>query len=121
MRIQTNSNITLKYPDEIGFVFNPYIFIAEGTDITCMMITITSAAGKGASANFYSMNGKCYGDLREYIQSLYDTSKFRDVSYTTNTLSNIGSVMTIEVNVFKSDATSVHFDVDSYCIWGALK
>ena len=30
MRSETKNGITLKFPDEVGFVFNPCLFIAEG-------------------------------------------------------------------------------------------
>src|SRR5574344_1358933 len=120
MRSTTTSAITLKYPDEVGFAFNPCIFIAEGSNIASMNIVMTDNDANSTNVTYDAFKGSCYADVREYLQALYDTKSFGDISYTTSTKSKVGKSMTFEVNIMLQDGTNVHFDVEVYLIWGAL-
>ena len=68
MREQTKDNITLQYPEELGFAFNTCLLIASGERLERIGVTITGE-DKKERVFFYSLNGKCYGDIKEYVQT----------------------------------------------------
>ena len=47
MRTESKSNITLSYPDEIGFAFNPCIVKIDGDKVTKAIIRM-DASGSGS-------------------------------------------------------------------------
>lgn len=120
MRVQTNNGITLRYPDEIGFAFNPCLLVAEG-EMARMAITATCG---DSQENIYldAFDGKCYGDVREYVQTFFDTMQFGIVDYTEAQRTEMGKLISFVVAVVSADGTqAATFTFDVFYIWGALK
>lgn len=121
MRREEKDGITLAYPDEIGFAFNPCLLIAEGEKLTRMSIRIS----EGDSSNTIyldSIKGKCYADVREYVQSVFDTLAFSDIDYREEQRTELGKRISFYVEVTKEDNnTMVSFSFDVFYVWGALK
>ena len=46
MREITNNGVTLSYPDEIGFAFNPCLLVASGDELVKMTIDIRAGEKK---------------------------------------------------------------------------
>ena len=72
MREITNNGVTLSYPDEIGFAFNPCLLVASGDELVKMTIDIR-AGEKKETIWMEAMKGRCYADVREYVQTFFDT------------------------------------------------
>lgn len=122
MRKETKSEVTLKYPDEVGFAFNPCLLIAEGSDIARMAITMKTSDTDKSSVSYDSFDGgKCYADVREYVQTYFDSMEFGSLDYTKVTKTKMGISLSFVVDVVKNDGTSIEFTFEVFYIWGALK
>lgn len=124
MRSQTNNGITLQYPDTIGFVFNPVLVIAndDSNNLTSMYIKMTCGdVINGVSYDAFS--GKCYADVREYLQSIFDDVDFGgDVSYADRiTQSKLGKTVTFDVTVYQGTDTTTEFSFSAFMVWGAMR
>lgn len=121
MREQTKNNIKLKFPDDIGFAFNTCLLIAEGEKLSRLSITIRGGE-KQQRLFLDSLNGKCYGDVREYVQSFFDTLSFDNVNYGREEKTKMGIRLSFEVTAMLQNYTGeVSFNFDVFYIWGALK
>lgn len=121
MRSETKNGITLKFPDEVGFVFNPCLFIAEGENMAHMQLTMTDEEGNSADVTYQAFRNGCYADVREYVQTFFDTMAFGNVDYQRVVKTSMGKNFTIKVWVVKNDETEASFEVSVFYIWGALK
>lgn len=120
MRKATKNSVTLQYPDEVGFAFNPCIFIATGSNVESMQLNI-SAGNRKENVTYRAFGNGCYADIREYVQTFFDTMSFGSLDYTKVTKTEMGKEITLEVFVTKRDYTTVIFDLTVFYIWGALK
>lgn len=122
MRKETNNGVTLAYPDEIGFAFNPCLLIASGDKIAKMSIEVSSGEKK-ETVWLDAMSGRCYAEVREYVQSLFDEMDFGVVDYEREDKTGLGKRMSFAVVVTKEDEgrTEVSFSFDVFYIWGAMK
>lgn len=121
MRTQTTNGVTLKFPDEIGFAFNACLLIASGVDLSKMSITVSNGLRKEAIF-LDSFNGKCYGDVREYVQTFFDTIQFGTVDYRKEDKTGMGMHISFEVvTTLADDAGEAVFKFNVFYIWGALK
>lgn len=121
MRTATKNGITLKYPDEVGFAFNPCLFIATGNNIVSMELTLSSTETNKASVSYRAFGDGCYADVREYVQTFFDTMSFGTLDYSKVTKTEMGKTISIVVLVSLADGTEVEFDLSVFYIWGALK
>lgn len=121
MRTATKSGVTLKYPDEVGFAFNPCIFIATGNNIVSMQLNMSSDGTDGSSVLYRAFGDGCYADVREYVQTFFDTMSFGVLDYTKVVRTEMGKTVTIVVSVTLASGTEVEFDLSVFYIWGALK
>ncbi|MCI6672420.1 MAG: hypothetical protein PUG96_02470 [Prevotellaceae bacterium] len=120
MRAQTKNNVTLKYPDEIGFAFNACLLIADGADL----LRMTTKIGNGTKTEelfLDSFDGKCYCDVREYVQTFFDTMQFGAVDYQREVKTKMGVRLSFEVTITLLQGADVVFTFDVFYIWGALK
>lgn len=120
MREQTKDNITLLYPEELGFAFNTCLLIASGERLERIGVTITGE-DKKERVFFDSLNGKCYGDIKEYVQTFFDTLSFGKIGYEEKEKTKMGMLLSFEIVAIKDNQNSVAFNFDVYYIWGALK
>ena len=122
MREITNNGVTLSYPDEIGFAFNPCLLVASGDELVKMTIDIR-AGEKKETIWMEAMKGRCYADVREYVQTFFDTLAFSDVDYNKERQTAMGKRVSFSVTATKSDEanTTVEYTFEVFYIWGALK
>ena len=71
MRTESKSNITLSYPDDIGFAFNPCIVKIDGLKVTKAVIRMNTSGSGSDVVMFDAFRGKIYGDVREYSTNLF--------------------------------------------------
>lgn len=114
MRTTTNGGLTFKYPDTIGFVFNPCIMTISGTFTTAK---VTAAyGGRSVSMSVDSFGSSAIAEFGELVQALFDDMEFK-VTYSGVTDTEIGR--TITFNVVVDGSTSISFS--TYYIWGGLQ
>ena len=78
MRTATKSGITLKYPDDLGFAFNPCLLVAEGTEY--MIVNITDGVTV-QNVTYRGINGNTFADIRSWVQSFFDENTFEQLNY----------------------------------------
>lgn len=123
MRDEKKNGISVRYPDEIGFAFNPCLVIAEGEKMSTMevFIYVEGEEQNGKTVSIKEFNGMCYADMREYVQSYFDDIDF-GVDYTKPTKTDMGIRLSFEVRAFTARHIVVaYFQFDVFYIWGALK
>lgn len=125
MRTATNNGVTLQYPDEIGFCFNPCLFVLNGQNIASVAFSLSDGVITQA-AEFDALAGKVYGDIREFVQTLFDDTTFGDIDYTAqSTKSQLGKLVTIHVTAYQQNEegekiSAAEFEFTVFYIWGAL-
>lgn len=103
MRTHKIGSITIDYPDELCFAFNPqYVAVTTSVDVT----TTISGNGKEYKDKRSPFNGKARIDISSYLRSLFSIDNKELV---TSTLATVN----IETN------ESV-FTFTTNCIWGAI-
>lgn len=120
MRTATNNSVTLKYPDAIGFAFNPCLLVVDSDSASKMAITV-STSEKSENINLDALAGKCCADVREYVQTFFDTMEFGTVDYSKVQKTGMGKTISFAVTVTKTDDTEATFSFDVFYVWGALK
>ena len=122
MREITNNGVTLSYPEEIGFAFNPCLLVASGDNLEKMVIEIRGGE-KTETVWLEAMKGKCYADVREYVQTFFDSMMFGAVDYGQERLTEMGKRVYFSVTATKEDEanTTVEYTFEVFYIWGALK
>lgn len=121
MRTESKSNITLSYPDEIGFAFNPCIVKIDGDKVTKAIIRMDASGSGSDVVMFDAFRGKIYGDVREYIQTFFDSVPFGKVNYEEAERTELGKMVSFEVVVSVSGSDDVTFSFSVFYVWGALK
>lgn len=126
MRIQTISGVTMRYPDEIGFAFNPCLFVVDYRELACVAFSLTDGTTTQA-VDFDAHGGRVYADLREFVQTLYSDASFGDINYNVeSSLSPLGKDVTVAATAYSRDATTgertelAAFSVSVFFVWGAL-
>lgn len=125
MRTATQDGVVLQYPDEIGFCFNPCLFILNGAGIARVALSLTDGATTQA-ATFDALDGRLYGDFREYVQTLFDDVEFGAIDYSAETTrSPLGKSVDITLQAFAVNALGelvpvTEFEFSVFYVWGAL-
>ncbi len=120
MRTEKKERVTLKYPDEIGFAFNPCLLVATGEAIEGMTVNIRNGEQR-EFANYEAFRGACYADLRELVQGFFDTQAFEAVDYGKEQKTKLGVLLSFEVAVYDRNIGDNEFRFDVFYIWGALR
>lgn len=122
MRQETNDGVTLTYPDDIGFAFNPCLLMASGDKLARMSVTVNSGEKK-ETIWLDAMAGRCYADVREYVQSLFDDMDFGVVDYERESKAELGKRVSFAIGVTKDGdgGAAVSFSFDVFYVWGAMK
>lgn len=111
MRTMVSNGVTLQYPDEIGFAFNPCLLVATGGNVERMAVEIG-----GRTVTYDALGGKVYADIRAFVQEMFDYTEFDGIDYTDeSTKSPLGKRVTVEVT-----AGAGEFSFTTFYIWGAL-
>ena len=112
MRTMVSNAVTLQYPDEIGFAFNPCLLVATGEGVESMTVYIGER-----TVTYDALGGKVYADIRAFVQELFDSTEFGEIDYAgESTESPLGKSVYMVVTA----GTGV-FNFTTFYIWGALR
>lgn len=107
MRQTENNNITIQYPDAVGFAFLPCIIKASGSGVASIEATI-SRETKTYTYSVEAFADNCIMDYREYVQALFDGISFGNIDYSRESQkSNLGSVFDVSVKVKNSEGSDL--------------
>lgn len=121
MRTKTIDGMTLQYPDEIGFAFNPCLVIAEKeVGIEVMTLTITDGEEEVVERRD-GFGKKCYMDFREYVQGFFDSNEFGELAYTEIEKTKLGKSVSVTIEVIDKEEVETSISFDVFYIWGALR
>ena len=122
MRQTTKNNITIQYPDAVGFAFLPCIIKASGSGVASIEATI-SRENKTYTYSVEAFADNCIIDYREYVQALFDGISFGNIDYSRESQkSNLGAVFDISVKVKNSEGSDiVTFSYTTFYVWGAMR
>lgn len=116
MRNVSRGGVSLRYPDELGFAFNPCLIVATGSGVTSMEVEMTGENGSVISDERDAFSGGCYADMREYVQSFFDNDVMSDIGYSSKAKTKTGQRV-----LFRVIAGGQTFDFSVYYIWGGMK
>ena len=122
MRQTTKNNITIQYPDAVGFAFLPCIIKASGSGVASIEATIS----RETKTYIYSVEAfadNCIMDYREYVQALFDGISFGNIDYSRESQkSNLGAVFDVSVKVKNSEGSDLAtFSYTTFYVWGAMR
>lgn len=122
MRQTTTSNITIQYPDAVGFAFLPCIIKASGSGVASIEATI-SRESKTYTYSVEAFADNCIMDYREYVQALFDGISFGNIDYSRESQkSNLGAVFDVSVKVKNSEGSDLAtFSYTTFYVWGAMR
>lgn len=120
MRQSTSNSVTFKYPDEIGFAFNAVLVVVEGQGVTSITIKIDSDGKTTHQISFDAFNGKVYGDIRSFIQTMFDEN-LASVDYKEGfEKSSIGRSVNVTVTAYQQDRPLSEISFSTFFVWAAL-
>lgn len=122
MRQTEENNITIQYPDAVGFAFLPCIIKASGSNLSWIEVIIRYNNIE-RSYNVETLNGSCITDFKTYVQALFDGRINAAYDWTIGYDSSVLNILVgIEVNAY--DAGNVQLasiDFTTNMVWGAPK
>ena len=118
----TTNNITIQYPDAVGFAFLPCIIKASGSYLSWIEVIIRFG-NKERAYNVEAFNSECITDFKTYVQALFDGRIHAAYDWTTNyDYSVLNLLVGIEVNAYDyRDGQLASFDFSTSMVWGAPK
>lgn len=120
MRQSTNNSVNFKYPDEIGFAFNAVLVVVEGEGVTSITIKIDSDGKTTQQISFDAFNGKVYGDIRSFIQTMFDEN-LTSVDYKEGfEKSSMGRSVNVTVTAYEQDRPLSEISFSTFFVWAAL-
>lgn len=122
MRQTTKNNITIQYPDAVGFAFLPCIIKASGINLSWIEVIIRYNNIE-RSYNVETLNESCITDFKTYVQALFDGRIHAAYDWTINYDSSVLNLLVgIEVNAYDyRDEQIASFDFSTNMVWGAPK
>ena len=122
MRQTTKNNITIQYPDAVGFAFLPCIIKASGSNLSWIEVIIRYNNTE-RSYNVETLNGSCITDFKTYVQALFDGRIHAAYDWTIDYDSSVLYLQVgIEVNAYDDrDEQLASFDFRTNMVWGAPK
>ena len=122
MRQTEKNNITIQYPDAVGFAFLPCIIKASGSGVASIEATI-SRETKTYTYSVEAFADNCIMDYREYVQALFDGISFGNIDYSRESQkSNLGAVFNVSVKVKNSEGSDLAtFSYTTFYVWGAMR
>lgn len=122
MRSYAKNGVTIDYPDQLGFAFNPCLIVAKCQDGVKSMRVRLSDGQSEVSEIRNGFGAYCYADVREYVQDFFDTTEFGELDYTAvSEKTKVGKTLTLMVSVVKSDDSGVETSFDVFYVWGMMK
>lgn len=122
MRQTTINNITIQYPDAVGFAFLPCIIKASGSNLSLIEVIIRYNNIE-RSYNVETLNESCITDFKTYVQALFDGRIHAAYDWTINYDSSVLNLLVrIEVNAYDNrDEQLASIDFTTNMVWGAPK
>ena len=122
MRQTTTNNITIQYPDAVGFAFLPCIIKASGSNLSWIEVIIRYNNTE-LSYNVETLNDSCITDFKTYVQALFDGRIHAAYDWTIDYDSSVLYLQVgIEVNAYDDrDEQLASFDFRTNMVWGAPK
>ena len=122
MRQTTTNNITIQYPDAVGFAFLPCIIKASGSNLSWIEVIIRYNNTE-RSYNVETLNDSCITDFKTYVQALFDGRIHAAYDWTIDYDSSVLYLQVgIEVNAYDDrDEQLASFDFRTNMVWGAPK
>ena len=122
MRQTTKNNITIQYPDAVGFAFLPCIIKASGSNLSWIEVIIRYNNTE-RSYNVETLNDSCITDFKTYVQALFDGRIHAAYDWTIDYDSSVLYLQVgIEVNAYDDrDEQLASFDFRTNMVWGAPK
>jgi hypothetical protein len=122
MRQTTKNNITIQYPDAVGFAFLPCIIKASGSNLSWIEVIIRHINIE-RSYNVETFNEKCITDFKTYVQALFDGHINAAYDWTIDYDSSVlQRLVRIKVNAYDDrDEQLVSVDFTTNIVWGAPK
>lgn len=117
MRELTSGGVRLRYPDAVGFAFNPCLVVVTGESVEAVSVEMTGADGSVVKDERNAFDGGCYADLREYVQGFFDTDTYGDVKYDVS----CEKMPQGQRVLFEVMAGGAVFDFSVFYVWGAMK
>ena len=132
MRTTEENHITLHYPDEIGFAFNPVRILVEDDTQGGLSYIKVSLGDPDERVTISThrvdfMGNKCADDVQAFIQSYFAGLTLDEPNYSAN--NDVAAVRksnlarTIDFSVACYDASDVliqRFDFEIFVVWGAI-
>lgn len=119
MRNTSGTYVTLYYPDEICFAFNPVGF--RVANCYSMTITATNSNGKNYTAYYQGFgvnNFTIFADLQGIVQSLFEIDT--EIDYSSNDVTKCGDTIAFHISAAHVSTHTEVFNVSSFVVWGAL-
>ena len=122
MRQTTKNNITIQYPDAVGFAFLPCIIKASGSNLSWIEVIIRYNNIE-RSYNVETLNGSCITDFKTYVQALFDGRIHASYDWTIDYDSSVLYLQVgIEVNAYDDrDEQLASIEFTTNIVWGAPK
>ncbi|SHI98255.1 hypothetical protein [Bacteroides stercorirosoris] len=125
MRKEVISGITVEYPDEISFCFNPVVINVSGYTGASVVMTVIDIQSEGKHEEKRAMFGAtCFFDVSFYMQSAFDMINFNEVDYSISGAqdSKLGRLFSVELDFYDTPGTLADsFQFNVFVIWGAMK
>ena len=120
MRQTTTNNITIQYPDAVGFAFLPCIIKASGSNLSWIEVIIRYNNIE-RSYNVETLNGSCITDFKTYVQALFDGRINAAYDWTIGYDTSVLNILVgIEVNAYDDrDGQLASIDFTTNIVWGA--
>lgn len=120
MRETTKNNITIQYPDAVGFAFLPCIIKASGNNLSWIEVIIRQNYIE-RSYNVEAFNGECITDFKAYVQAIFDGRINAGVDWTINyDVNNLSQYIRVEVNAYDDrDGQLASIEFTTNVVWGA--
>lgn len=125
MRTHNIDDMTIEYPDEISFCFNPVILNVYGHAWAWVTVTVTDNLSDVQHIEKRVMfKDSCFFDVSFYMQSTFDTIDFNKINYSVSGAqdSKMGRLFSVELDFYTNDGTFGNsFQFNTFVIWGAMQ
>ena len=120
MRQTTTNNITIQYPDAVGFAFLPCMIKASGSNLSWIEVIIR-CGNKERAYNVEAFNGECITDFKTYVQAFFDGRINAGVDWTISyDVNNLSQYIRVEVNAYDDrDGQLASIEFTTNVVWGA--
>lgn len=125
MRTHKIGNITVEYPDEISFCFNPIVINVLGYPwawVEAVVRDVTTGIEHVEKRVLFQ--NTCFFDVSFYTQSYFDSIQFGKIDYTQSGAAEtpFGRLFSLDLNMYSEGGElSESFQFETFVVWGAMK